>query len=366
MTASSFHAGDELARDVSCVLGVPIDHVTMGDLVDRIEDAVATKKKLFFSTTNLHFLVRSVTERAFRDSLIASGINVADGMGVVLICQLLGVRVRQVAGADLPEVLAQNRFDKLRRPLSLYFLGGAPGIAERACEAVNQRRPKSLACAGALDPGTGSVEEMSGDSVIDRIDGSRADFLIVALGAAKGQAWLMHNRERLRVPVASHLGATVNYVAGAIPRAPPAWRRLGLEWLWRIGQEPQLKARYRHDFLMLIRLLWSRILPLGLWLAWNGMRHRGAAVEVRLSGDRLAVAGSATRRNLAEIRRQLREACGRGGVLTVDLSGLAHFDLSFLGLLLVAEAALHRYGAALKIAGLPSRLERVFAWAGYP
>ena len=161
----------------------------------------------------------------------------------------------------------------------MFFFGGAPGIAERAARAINRQRSRSLVTAGALDPGSGSVEEMSSDCVIDAVNASRADFLIVALGAAKGQAWLMKNRERLRIPVMSHLGATVNYVAGAIERAPETWRRLGLEWLWRIGQEPQLKARYGGDFLVLLRLLWRRVLPLALWLRWNGLRNRNATAR---------------------------------------------------------------------------------------
>jgi N-acetylglucosaminyldiphosphoundecaprenol N-acetyl-beta-D-mannosaminyltransferase len=279
---------------------------------------------------------------------------------------LLGVRVKKVAGADIPEVLGKRPFEKLGRPLSIFFLGGPPGVAERACSMLNRQDSKSVVCTGALDPGSGSIEEMSADSVLDAIDGSHADFLVVALGAAKGQAWLMRNRNRLQVPITSHLGATVNYVAGAIPRAPSFWQRAGVEWLWRIGQEPQLKARYGRDFCVVMRLLWSRVLPLALWLRWNGLKHRTDSAKVTLTRDGLSIAGAATAANLGEIRLGLGEASARAGSLTVDLTGLEHFDLSFLGLLLIARVAMRHRGRELRIAGLPRRFERVLVWAGYP
>ena len=88
----------------------------------------------------------------------------------------------------------------------------------------------------------------------------------MALGAQKGQAWLMANRGKLTVPVVSHLGATLNFLAGTVRRAPEGVRKLGLEWLWRIKEEPKLARRYLSDGGRLAWLLLTRVLPLSLWL----------------------------------------------------------------------------------------------------
>jgi len=93
--------------------------------------------------------------------------------------------------------------------------------------------------------------------VLQAINASQADFLVVALGAKKGQAWILHNLEHLQVPVVSHLGAVVNFVAGTVQRAPAAWQRAGLEWLWRIKEEPALFGRYWNDGLALFGLWWK-------------------------------------------------------------------------------------------------------------
>lgn len=84
---------------------------------------------------------------------------------------------------------------------------------------------------------------MSNAETIERINASGADFLVVSLGARKGQAWIMQNRQHLSVLLISHLDAMVNFVAGTVSRAQQWMQRFGLEWLWRIKEEPVLWRR---------------------------------------------------------------------------------------------------------------------------
>ena len=79
---------------------------------------------------------------------------------------------------------------------------------------------------------------MSDQGIIQNINATNADFVLVALGARKGQAWIMANRRQLEAPVISHLGAVVNFAADRIARAPNWAQNMGIEWLWRIYQEP--------------------------------------------------------------------------------------------------------------------------------
>ena len=118
-----------------------------------------------------------------------------------------------------------------------------------------------MVCVGFESPGYGSIVEMSSKSAIAKINASGADFLVVALGAAKGQAWIEHNLEALNVPVVSHLGAVINFVAGGVKRAPLWMQKSGLEWAWRIREEPELWRRYWFDGLGLVKLLIRSVAP---------------------------------------------------------------------------------------------------------
>ena len=104
-----------------------------------------------------------------------------------------------------------------------------------------------LNCVGTMDPGFCEVSEMSQDHVMDTVNSSGADFLVLSLGAKKGQLWLQRNHHRITIPIRAHLGAAVNFQAGLIRRAPPIVRAWGFEWLWRIKEEHYLWKRYRDD-----------------------------------------------------------------------------------------------------------------------
>ena len=115
-----------------------------------------------------------------------------------------------------------------------------------------------------LNPGYGTIEEMSTKKVIDTINSSHADLLAVFFGAERAQAWLMHNHHRLQVPIRAQFGATINFEAGTVKRAPRFLRSTGFEWLWRIKEEPYLWRRYWNDGKVLLRLLVTCVLPLAM------------------------------------------------------------------------------------------------------
>ena len=211
------HGSSDLTRDVYCVFGAPIDATDMAATLRRINQASTNSEPILISTVNLNFLANSLADPEFRDSLLFSDFCTADGMPIVWLARLLGLPIRErIAGADI--------LDKLRaktslRKLKVFFFGGADGIAEAARRVLNAENG-GLTCVGTLNPGYGTIDDMSSDAVIAKINASNADFLIVALGASKGQAWLSRNHHRLRVPVRAHLGAAINFQAGTVRRAP--------------------------------------------------------------------------------------------------------------------------------------------------
>ena len=234
------------------VCGLPFDVLDTVAVVHALCVAIRDGRHLFLSTPNLNFLVTAQRDAVFRQSVVESDLSVADEPPDTL----LGL----YQGTPLPErVAGSTLFDQLRagagqavlgRGIKVYFFGGPPGVAQQACERLNAEHAAGrgqMRCVGWHTPGFGPVEQMAAPEVIAAINASGADFLVVALGAQKGQAWILQKRARLQVPVVSHLGAVVNFVAGTVQRAPPAWQRWGLEWLWRIRQEPQLFKRYWGD-----------------------------------------------------------------------------------------------------------------------
>jgi N-acetylglucosaminyldiphosphoundecaprenol N-acetyl-beta-D-mannosaminyltransferase len=252
-------------------------------------------------------------------------------------------------------------------PLRVFFFGGQEGIAERACERLNAEGG-GLRCVGAYGPGFGSLDEMSAPAVIAQVNASEADLLVVALGARKGQAWIVRNLAGLTIPVVSHLGAVINFVAGNVRRAPAWMRRAGLEWAWRIREEPALWRRYAGDGLELLWLMVTRVMP---FLVWRLVNRGGGAAPAEVahgrkanSTGRIALRGGLVASALAPVRQAFREAAAAGGDLVVDLGGVTRVDGAFLGLLLVLEKHVRRAGGRLVVENTPSTVRRIFRWNG--
>jgi N-acetylglucosaminyldiphosphoundecaprenol N-acetyl-beta-D-mannosaminyltransferase len=302
-------------------------------------------------------MVASRSDRAFRDAVLHSDLSVADGMPLVWLARLLGIPLRErVAGASLFEALGRSSSG---RPLAVYFFGGPDGVAQAAARRLG-REVKGLVCVGAESPGFGSVEEMSGEETIRRINASNADLLVVSLGARKGQAWIERNRSRLNVPVVSHLGAVVDFAAGRIRRAPPWIQRAGLEWLWRIKEQPSLWRRYFSDGLALAMLLLTRVLPY-VWYVRSRRHPAEASVEASDWKHVYAIVlrGAWTRANIAVLRRSFSQAARSGKNVRLEMTAVSHVDSAFVGLVMLLLAYQQQQRRRLAIVAVPSPVRRV-------
>ena len=192
-------------------------------------------------------------------------------MPIIWIAWLSGIPIKnRIAGSDIFDALKAEH--STAHPLKVFLFGGHEGVAAAASRALNGQRG-GLYCVGWFYPGFCSAEEMSRDDIIDNINSSGADFLVASLGAQKGQLWLQRNHHRLLIPVRAHLGASLNFQAGTVRRAPPIMRKFGLEWLWRIKEEPYLWRRYWNDGRVLLRLLFTHVLPFAFWTWWLRLRY---------------------------------------------------------------------------------------------
>jgi N-acetylglucosaminyldiphosphoundecaprenol N-acetyl-beta-D-mannosaminyltransferase len=355
---------DELSRRVFGILGIPIDVTGLLTLLGKLETAVKYRKPFLISTPNVNFLITSQGEKQFRECLLLSDLCPVDGMPIVWIARLLGIPIKdRVSGADLFDALKlADRFD---RRLDVFLFGGADELAALVGKNLNAQSG-GLKCVGTLNPGFGTVDEMSNEQIIGAINASGADILAVFLNAKKAQAWLLQNHDRLRIPVRAQFGATINFEAGTVNRAPPFVRSAGLEWLWRIKEEPYLWRRYWTDGKSLLRLVLTGALPLAvdsLWTrfrsAWTGrglqieLREEAHAVIVRLSGLAIAV-------HIDEAIKAFRQALGKEKPIDVDVSRIRLLDPRFFGLLLMVRKQLRRRGQALRFIGVSPAIIRAF------
>jgi N-acetylglucosaminyldiphosphoundecaprenol N-acetyl-beta-D-mannosaminyltransferase len=359
---------DDLCREIYCILGIPIDAIEMPAVL-RIIDAVAKNGRPFLiSTPNLNFLVNSLADPEFRESLWQSDLCPPDGMPILWIARLLGVPInKRIAGSDIFEAL-KLRF-RAEGPLKIFLFGATEPVAAAAAEQLNYGSI-GLKCVGWACPGFGNLDELSKDRFISQINASNADFLVAALGARNGQAWLLRNHFRLQIPIRAHLGATVNFQAGSVKRAPYAMRRFGLEWLWRIKEEPRLFKRYWHDGGVLLRLLLTHVLPLAAGARWRQLRggrgrhdfvivpvQNGVKVTLHISGD--ATAGQASK-----AISFFRDALSSEKPIAVDLSQTRAVDARFFGLFLMLRKQLKVRGFTLQFIGVSPRLKRQFRLNG--
>ena len=350
---------DDLDRQVYCILGVPIDAIDLQTVLRQIDASVARSSRLFIATPNINFLVTSQTDPDFKESLLASDLCPVDGMPIVWIAKLLGVPIQgRTAGSD---IFAALRTRPTKTPLKVFLFGATESVGKTAEDKINQAG--GLRCVGRIAPGFGEVQELSDKRFFERINESGADFLVAALGARKGQLWLHRNQTAIRSPVRAHLGAVINFEAGTIRRAPQWLGKLGLEWVWRIKEEPVLWTRYLRDGVILLRLLLTRIIPLAL----AERIHRGArghelvlietqsqtATVIHLSGYALAP-------QVEQATAFFRDAVRTGKRVVLDCRGLGYIDARFYGLLLMLRKQLLARGERLTIEGISPGLRRQF------
>lgn len=214
------------------ILGVRVDAVTAAEALDIIEQIVREGRSQQVVTVNPEFVMAAQANQAFRRVLNAAALALPDGIGLVWAARILGQRLpERVAGSDLVPRLAEQA---ARRGWKLFLLGAAPGVAEQAAARLVARCP-GLTVAGTYAGSPAAVEE---EDIVARVRAVRPDILFVAYGAPAQDLWIARNLERLGVPLCMGVGGALDFIAGVRRRAPRWVQRLGLEWLYRLLQEP--------------------------------------------------------------------------------------------------------------------------------
>jgi N-acetylglucosaminyldiphosphoundecaprenol N-acetyl-beta-D-mannosaminyltransferase len=357
----------EFARDVWCLFGLPVDNLTLAATKDLLRTRVKERGRVVLSTINVNWVVHAFSDPAFRKAILNSDLVVLDGRPLLWLAKLIGYPMTGVVpGSTLIHEVLQEKGHGA--PLSLFLFGGEPGAAEQALARVN-KVDGGLKAVGALNPGFGTVAEMSGNQIIAAINKTVPDILLVALGAQKGARWIEHNRHRLEAKVISHLGATVNFLAGTVRRAPVPVQQIGMEWCWRILQEPKLFVRYASDALVLLRLVTGCFLG---WRHYFGWQKHFRQVEVDDAVDwheqdqevTLSFGRNVQGTREAAVRQLFCRCVLSRKDITLDFQQTEFVDGAFMGLLLLLMKHQQANGCTLHLINIHGRLSRLFDFFG--
>jgi N-acetylglucosaminyldiphosphoundecaprenol N-acetyl-beta-D-mannosaminyltransferase len=286
-------------------------------------------------------------------------------MPLVWVAKFLNIPIRErVSGSDL--------FDRLRHQTEslwrVFFFGGPKGVGQSACLAIGDQDAGVLPT-GYIYPGFVNTDEMSREDLMQCINQSESDMVVVSLGAAKGQDWICRNRQHIQAPVIGHLGAVINFVAGNVQRAPRWMQRSGLEWVWRAKEESTLIRRYLSDGLAFLRTLTTRVLPLALHQAWHrpqAEQLRNASVAWLPQGPKnlIQLRGAWNHSNLKPVRDVFSQAEQCGGHIDLNMAHVRSIDSAFIGLLLLLDQSLRERALTLRLVRTPHTIRRTLQLSG--
>ncbi len=213
-------------------LGIEIDPLTIDETVERAVHAMKKKELTQHVAINVAKLVKAQKDTELHRDITDSHIVGVDGMGIVWGARLLGVDVpERVAGVDLMEHLLETCADEGFRP---YFLGAKKEVLHRAVAEARKRWP-GLEFAGYRD---GYFHPDDEDEVVREIRETGADCLFIGMPTPRKERFLRRYRDDLHVPFIMGVGGSFDVLASHVRRAPVPMQRAGLEWLYRIYQEP--------------------------------------------------------------------------------------------------------------------------------
>lgn len=339
------------ARPPIAILGVPFDNVTKDEAVRLVEKMIASRRPHYLVTPNVDFLVKARRDVELRRILFEAHLVLCDGTPLVWASRLLGNALpERVAGSDVVPLLIEAAAQKGYR---LFLLGATPESARRAVRNLRARFPE-LIIAGHYSPPFNQLLEMDHEEIKRRVLEARPDLLFVSFGCPKQEKWVAMHYRSLAVPVTAGVGATIDFLAGQVKRAPHWMQRSGTEWIFRLAQEPRrLFRRYLTD-------LWvfgTSILP--QW--WQlRLRYRTkhtcplalgvvAPQEAPVPGDCFRVKLS-ERLDCASVEEHAllqRELLTQGKNCVLDMAGTEFIDSTGVGFLIRLHKSLRAEGRKL-------------------
>ncbi|WP_405324058.1 WecB/TagA/CpsF family glycosyltransferase [Fibrobacter sp.] len=237
-------------------LNVMIDSLFMDEAIAVADELVKKRNNSFIVTPNVDHLVLLESNQELRDAYSKADLVLADGMPIVWLSKYYGGAIKEkISGSDfLPKLCELSA----QRGYKVFFLGAAPGVAEKAAENMRQLY-EGLQVVGCLSPDFDfETDPQKIEKVLEQIKAAKPDILVVAFGCPKQEVFISKYKDVLNVPVCIGVGASLDFAAGLKKRAPKWMSDYGLEWFFRMWQEPgRMFKRYVLRDWRFLKLLWK-------------------------------------------------------------------------------------------------------------
>ena len=235
-------------------LNTYIDNLTMDEALNTVDALIAKKIPSYVVTPNLDHIVTLETDPEFAEVYAKADLIVVDGKPLIWISNFLKTPLKEkISGSDFFPKMCELA---AHRGYSIYILGAAEGVGQKAADNL-QKRYHNLKIVGTYSPKIGFEKDNSEQQQIKTmILNAKPDILAVSLGSPKGEKFIYRHLKEYGVPLSISIGATIDFEAGKIKRAPKWMSAVGLEWLFRITQDPKrLIKRYWNDAIRIIPII---------------------------------------------------------------------------------------------------------------
>ena len=214
------------------ILSVKIDQINLSESIKKITDFLNSTKQHYVVTVNPEFVVEASKNEEFKQVLNNASLSTCDGIGLVLVS---GGKLKRVTGVELTESLL------LEKGVRVFLLGGEEGSGEKLA-AMHSNIIVGFERGGKINQENWELDDNK--KVIEKINSSGANILLVGFGQVKQEMWIKNNLSKMSgVKVAIGVGGTFDYLSGNVRRAPKWMRGLGLEWLFRLITQPRRIGR---------------------------------------------------------------------------------------------------------------------------
>ena len=215
------------------VLGVPVDTVNMEGALAVVEAMLCGDKAETVIAVNPEKIIKAQTDPALLGRLRNAGLLIPDGIGVVVAARILGLaRMERVPGSELMPAICERAALK---GYKVFLFGASSETNMRAVEVLRERYPE-IQIMGYQD---GYVKDQDMMQLIEQINASQAEILFIALGSPKQELWMEKYLPQLKIKVCQGVGGTFDVIAGHVKRAPLVFRKMHLEWFYRLASQPK-------------------------------------------------------------------------------------------------------------------------------
>lgn len=241
------------------IWGVPFTPVTRGEAADLVASLIEARVPSYFITANTHYVMLTRDHPDLRTINDHAAFILADGAPVVWASRLAGTPLpERVAGSDLIFDICEQG---ARKGYRVFLLGGQEGVGEQAARRLTERYP-GLQIVGIESPPFRKPTPEEHEQILERIRTAKPDILLIAFGQPKGERWMFENYQATGVPVSVQVGASLDFAAGRVSRAPLWIQKICMEWAYRLCLEPRrLFSRYARNAWFILQMLIGSLLP---------------------------------------------------------------------------------------------------------